>query len=318
MREAGPPFQLYKALCMRAEPQTIHEKGTACGAFFVCCLKILPGETPAAVGCEKRRRQRLFKRRVRNGLCVALTCAMLSISASAAPETTPTAGTDVWLSVVPRPTQERISVTVPTVIAFVVNGTADETGDEAVTVENDGLLIPNVKVEGADGGNEYQLVTTGQSSLVVQNYSTNVREEDMDQENPTRYGIKVTLGATVVTAQDEDGEPVGPEQRADWTLTGTEPTTAQADFKKFRLSLDGKAFSKRVDANTYGMDGEIEVGAAPSDKYGWTAGGISKRPFEQEIELGVEVGGTRGMYGTVENSVKAAQIVWNVRALPLE
>lgn len=260
-------------------------------------------------------------RGMRTALSLALAAVLagaFAIGASAA-EATPTPGTDVWLSVVPRPTQERISVTLPTVIAFVVNGTADEANTDAVSVKDGNLLIPNVKVAGADSGDgSYQLVTVGESSLVARNYSTNVPEANADDENPLRYGIQVQLGATVITAQDEDGDPVDPAERANWVLTGTAPTTDQADFKKFRLSLDGHAFSKRVDNDTYEMDGTITLGAPPAHEFGWTAGGMSNEPFEQELALNVEVGGTRGMYSTAENSAKAAQIIWTVRGLPLE
>lgn len=265
--------------------------------------------------CRKR-----FKS-IRTVLSLALATALagtFTVAASGA-EAAPAPGTDVWLSVVPRPTQERVSVTLPTVIAFVVNGTADKANADAVSVQGGSLLLPNVKVEGAEGGDgSYRLVTTGEPTLVARNYSTNVPEENLDDENPPRYGIQVQLGATVMTAQDEGGATVPPAGRANWTLTGTAPTTDQADFKKFRLSLDGHAFSKRIDGNTYEMDGEITLGAAPAHEFGWTAGGVSNKPFEQELALNVEVGGTRGMYSTAENSAKAAQIIWTVRALPLE
>ena len=286
---------------------------------------------PARAICFQAKQMQAFKeaaplnrkslKALRAALSLALAAALVGVPAAgaSAAETTPTPGTDVWLSVVPRPTQERISVTLPTVIAFVVNGTADEANTDAVSVKDGGLLIPNVKVAGADSGDgSYQLVTTGESALVARNYSTNVPEANADDESPPRYGIQVQLGATVITAQDEDGDPVDPAERANWVLTGTAPTTSAEDFKKFRLSLDGHAFSKRVDNDTYEMDGTITLGAAPSHQSGWTAGGVSNEPFEQELALNVEVGGTRGMYSTAENSAKAAQIIWTVRGLPLE
>lgn len=259
---------------------------------------------------------------VRAALSLALA-AMLAVAASAAepdaassapttPGTVPVPGTDVWLSVVPRPTQDRISVTVPMVAAFVVNGTADEANTDAISVENGSLLLPDVLVTGADDGDDsYQLVTTG-ASLVVRNYSTKVPEEHLDDENPPRVGLEVELTAKVITAQDEDGDTLRPDERSGWTLTDTKPTTAEADYKKYRLSLDGKAFSQKVDEDTFEMDDSIMVGAPPAEEKGWTSGGLSKEPYEQQIELGVEVGGTRGMYHQVENSVKAAQIIWSM------
>ena len=79
---------------------------------------------------------------------------------SAAAYTPETSGTDVWVSVVPRPTQERISVTVPAVIGFVVNGTADTQNQEALSTENGNILVPNVKAESVEG-NQYTLVVEG-------------------------------------------------------------------------------------------------------------------------------------------------------------
>lgn len=252
---------------------------------------------------------------VRAALSLALA-AVLAVGASAAEpdrasSATPTPGTDVWLSAVPRPTQNRISITVPMVVAFVVNGTADEANADAISVENGSLLLPNVLVTGADDGDDsYQLVTTG-ASVVVRNYSTKVPSDHLDDENPPRVGLEVELSATVITAQDEDGDTLPPDERADWTLTDAEPTTAKTDYKKYRLSLDGHAFSQKVDENTFKMSGTIRVGAPPAAEKGWTSGGLSKEPYEQQIELGVEVGGTRGMYHQVENSVHAAQIIWD-------
>lgn len=286
---------------------------------------------PARAICFQAKQMQAFKeaaplnrkslKALRAALSLALAAALVGVPAAgaSAAETTPTPGTDVWLSVVPRPTQERISVTLPTVIAFVVSGTADGANSDAISVEGGSLLIPNVKVEKADDGDDsYQLVTVGESTLVARNYSTNVPKENADDENLPRYGIQVELGATVITAQDENGDPVDPAERANWTLTGTAPTTSAEDFKKFRLSLDGNAFSEKVDNHTYRMDGVITLGAPPAHEFGWTAGGMSNKPFEQELALEIEVGGARGMYSTAENSAKAAQIVWTVRGLPLE
>lgn len=232
----------------------------------------------------------------------------------------PVPGTDVWLSVTPRPTQERISVTVPMAVAFVVNGTVDSGSDsynESPTVENGGLLLPNVRVTDANSaGDEYQITVTGPSTLVVRNYSTYVKEEDMDAENPTRYGAEIELGAVLVTAQDENGDPLPPGERGEWYLTGTQPGTAIEDYKKYRLSLDGHMFTKTIDEDTVEMDGTITIGAPPSEKVGYTAGGLSKEPFEQELELGLEVGATRKDYSKAEDSVMAATILWKVKRAP--
>ena len=229
---------------------------------------------------------------------------------SAAAYTPETSGTDVWVSVVPRPSQERISVTVPAVIGFVVNGTADTQNQEALSTENGNILVPNVKVESVEG-DRYTLVTEGSSTLVIKNYSTDVKEGQEDAENPERVGI--ALKVTGVVSEEE--ADAGAEGVIPWVPVAGKPSITQDGFKNYRLSLDGKAFSKTVDGGFEMAEG-IEIGAPPAEEYGWTAGGASLEPFQQELALGVEVGGTRSMYSKPEESVKAAKITWKIQAVP--
>ena len=255
-------------------------------------------------------------------LALALAVGMTGLAWAAGTQTdTDVPGTDVWLSVVPRPTQERISVTLPIALAFVVDGTVDAEDDSEISVENGTLLLPNVRVE-AESDTSYKLTTTGESAFVVRNYSTNVPEEYQDDEDPQRVGIEVELTASIRVAQTEDGDAVKPADRADWTLTGEKPSLDQDGYKKFRLSLDGNLFSIPENAEgknepPYLMDGSITLGAPPAHINGWTAGGVSQAPFEQEIEVDVEIGGTRNLYKKAETSVKAAEIIWTVRGVPL-
>lgn len=253
----------------------------------------------------------LHKRRIRVRLfSVMFGLAFAAVSwVSAAAYTSQTAGTDVWVSVVPRPSQERISVTVPAVIGFVVNGTADNQDQEVLSTENGNILVPNVKVESVEG-NQYTLVVEGSPTLVIKNYSTNVKEGQEDAENPERVGIGVKVTGTLSsesTATGADGVP--------WVPIAEKPAETQEAFKNYRLSLGGKLFSKSVDGGFEMAEG-IEIGAPPAEEYGWTAGGASLEPFQQELALGVEVGGTRSMYSKPEESVKAAKITWKIQAVP--
>ncbi len=97
-----------------------------------------------------------------------------------------------------------------------------------------------------------------------------------------------------------------------------EPPAAAEGYKQYRVSLDGHPFSVEAGEGAFAMDGPITVGAPPAQQHGWTAAGTSNVPFEQEIAVSVEVGGTRGMYRAAEASAKAANIVWSVKTLPLE
>ena len=108
-------------------------------------------------------------------------------------------GTQVWAGVAVDEPDMRVRVTVPTLFAFVVNGTVDSTkASQAVTVENDGLLLPNVKVTNASGtaedGQSYKLVTEGKSDLKFTNYSTQKGEDDAITN---RKGLAVTLKGTI-------------------------------------------------------------------------------------------------------------------------
>lgn len=231
---------------------------------------------------------------------------------SAAAYTAETPGTDVWISVVPRPTQERISVTLPAVIGFVVNGTADTQDQETLSTENGNILVPNVKVESVEG-DRYTLVTEGSSTLVIKNYSTDVKEGQEDAENPERVGI--ALKVTGVVSEEE--ADAGAEGVIPWVPVAGKPSVTQDGFKNYRLSLDGKAFSKTVDGGFEMAEG-IEIGAPPAEDSGWSAGGSSLVPFQQEVALSVEAGGVRSMYNKPEESVKAAKITWKIETVPLD
>lgn len=264
-----------------------------------------------------------FRLKKPKALALALALAVSAAAAAYAQEPPARAGkdgegpgTDVWLAVVPRSSAERISVEVPVALAFVVNGTADRQNSEAISAENGSLLLPNVKVTEQDGG--YSLTVEGEASFVVRNYSTNVRAEDLDQENPPRCGVRVELTGTIQDQQAEETPPADPAQRKNWLLTGAQPSAAAEGYKQYRVSLDGHPFSVEAGERAFAMDGPITVGAPPAQQHGWTAAGTSNVPFEQEVAVSVEVGGTRGMYRAAEASAKAANIVWSVKTLPLE
>ena len=217
-----------------------------------------------------------------------------------------TPGTDVWLTVIPRPTEERVSVTVPIAFAFVVNGTADSTDNTEISTENGSLLIPNIKVKYQEGKEEYQVTVEGEPTMVVRNYSTNIPDDELDSENPPRYGIKIDLSGSIQT-------PGESSERGAWTPVGGKPGTDIADHKRYRLVVDEKPFSIQQSDGTFAMDGSVTIGAPPSHLFGWTAGGISAVPFEQEVKMNVEVGGTRSMYQDIESSIKVGQIIWKIK-----
>ena len=214
-------------------------------------------------------------------------------------------GTEVWAGVAVDNPDMRIKVTVPTLFAFVVNGSVDATeGAKAVTAANGGLLLPNVKVENVQGtggaGDTYDLTTTGDSALTFDNYSTYYSSDDSDYR-----GLAVKLSGSI---KNETG--------GSWTHIATKPSeTATQDLKKYRLSVNGQQFTAVNADGSFGMATPIDLKApenvANNSNLDATTK-LAKVPTSVEAKFGVEVGGTRGDYQTAENSAKVGTIVWKV------
>lgn len=214
-------------------------------------------------------------------------------------------GTEVWAGVAVDNPDMRIKVTVPTLFAFVVNGSVDATeGAKAVTAANGGLLLPNVKVENVQGtggaGDTYDLTTTGDSALTFDNYSTYYSSDDSDYR-----GLAVKLSGSI---KNETG--------GSWTHIATKPSeTATQDLKKYRLSVNGQQFTAVNEDGSFGMATPIDLNAPENVSNTGKLDGttkLAKVPTSVEAEFGVEVGGTRGDYQTAENSAKVGTIVWKV------
>lgn len=211
-------------------------------------------------------------------------------------------GTEVWAGVAVDNPDMRIKVTVPTLFAFVVNGTVDTAKKtDAITVENGGLLLPNVKVENVTGGTPtggtgatYDLTTTGSGSLTFENYSTYYDSTATDYK-----GLEVDLNGTLKA-----------EVGATWKPVAADPAAKY----EYRVSLNGASFDTARDGG-YGLADAITL-TAPSEvengKNIDTTTKLAKTPYVEEAEFGVEVGGTRGDYSTAENSAKVGTIVWKV------
>ena len=214
-------------------------------------------------------------------------------------------GTEVWAGVAVDNPDMRIKVTVPTLFAFVVNGSVDATeGAKAVTAANGGLLLPNVKVENVQGGggagSTYDLTTTGDSALTFDNYSTYYSSDDSDYR-----GLAVKLSGSI---KNETG--------SSWTHIATKPSeTATQDLKKYRLSVNNQQFTAMNEDGSFGMATPIDLKAPENVANGSNLDDttkLAKVPTSVEAKFGVEVGGTRGDYQTAENSAKVGTIVWKV------
>lgn len=252
-------------------------------------------------------------------LAVCMTSAIglcFSSSASSADSVGPT--TNVWIDVVELSTEARVSVTVPLSYGFAVLGTTETSGtiaDEAISVLNGNLYLPNVRVDvitpsAAGTAPEYQLSYVG-TVMPISNYSTDVRLENLDQTDPEREGLPVELRPYIVDS-GETGHF--------WQISSSQPTNHGEDFKKYRMVLDGKAFSEE---STRNIDGSLTPVVVISDNIalpappdvpanGHTAAGTAQVPSQTYVPVDVQIGGRRGQYHQVEESINVARIIWEI------
>lgn len=230
----------------------------------------------------------------------------MSVSAFAADAKTGTVGgviptdngTDVYAGVVVDDKDTRIKVTVPTTFAFVVNGTVDtQKANDEISVAKGSLLLPNVKVVGADEtGANAKLATVGESVAKFENFSTK-------NNNGTREGVAVSVTGSITN----EGTAAS---RNNWTAVGTAPT----EKYKYQLVVDNQAFVAQG-ANTYGMATAIAVPAPNADTTNIdTTTNLAKAGAVKEVGFSVKVGGKRGDYNKAENSAKVGTISWTVVA----
>lgn len=251
------------------------------------------------------------------GICIAVT--FMAESAISSQAADPGPSQDVWLDVAKKDYRPRISVTVPTTFAFVVNGTLNERSRVTISVDNGTLLLPNVVVNVLDHDSitsDYEIGVVGDSTLRVKNYSTQTADQDADgNENydpAVRQGKAVSLNA-FVEGVDSPGEEQGFWKAA---AEDAKLTTDHSNFKNFRVSLADETSTYVFDSpdtadKSIWLDHEISLEAPPRSG-GYTPSGTANNPYEKELKLGVEVGGYRGQYSKIEESVKAGKIIWQV------
>lgn len=251
------------------------------------------------------------------GICIAVT--FMAESAISSQAADPGPSQDVWLDVAKKDYRPRISVTVPTTFAFVVNGTLNERSRVKISVDNGTLLLPNVVVNVLDHDSitsDYEIGVVGDSTLRVKNYSTQTADQDADgNENydpAVRQGKAVSLNA-FVEGVDSPGEEQGFWKAA---AEDAKLTPDHSNFKNFRVSLADETSTYVFDSpdtadKSIWLDHEISLEAPPRSG-GYTPSGTANNPYEKELKLGVEVGGYRGQYSKIEESVKAGKIIWQV------
>ncbi len=237
-------------------------------------------------------------------LCMSMTIpAMAATTNSGGEVVTVPGGTDVYAGVVvddETNADARIRVTVPTVFAFVVNGTLDTAKSNNPLSSADGtILLPNVKVNVLDptsNNSDYEIAVEQDSTMTFTNYSTK------EKTDGGREGIPVNLTGSIENkGSDKD--------RNYWKHSAN----AQG-FKEFTLSLESQKFNKAAGANTFEMANAVVL-AAPdvSDAANVdTTTKLAKTGAAKDLAFDVQVGGKRGDYKQIEQSAKVGTIVWTV------
>ena len=287
-------------------------------------------------GCLKRGLAWFLTLACVSGMMPGVPGVKAPISAQAAETTEPTepsaegsGNTDFVAGVVIDDGDMRLKVTVPMVFAFVVNGTVDSAhAQEAVTVENGGLLLPNVKVvvdtpstDGANGTYHLEVGETG--NWMFTNYSTKNRARDGSEDayvDPAtgRVGTTVDVWGAVETAGSA-------ASRNYWNHVA-EIEAGDAGFKQYTLSVtsrsivqDTDSVAKETVAFTTERDGNFAMGkvirlSAPDATAGVDS--VTKLALvgsEEDVTFGVAVGGKRGNYTQVEQSAKVGTVIWTIQ-----
>lgn len=211
--------------------------------------------------------------------------------------TTHETGTEVWAGVIVEDKNPVVKVEVPTLFAFVVNGTITDTDESAVTTSNNNIYLPNYKVVGDS------LTITSDKEMKMNNYSTY-------QEGDIRKGLKLNLKGEIKETLNELPE------KDKWVYSNTivkaDEKGNRDDFRKYRILIDGNDF-KEVTPDGYKMAEAIDL-EAPDTQNGNLdeSSQLAIRPTTHYANFDVIVGGQRGQYKEVEQSAKIGTIVWTV------
>ncbi|MGL5437023.1 MAG: hypothetical protein ACRDBO_16875 [Lachnospiraceae bacterium] len=226
-------------------------------------------------------------------------------------------GTEVWAGIILEDKDAKVMVEVPTLFAFVVNGSVLNADNGAVTVAGGEILLPNAKVKvttasgslpGATGSSAaYSIQYVGDGNMPFTNYST-------VDNGGTREGLAVTVNGNI----KNEGTPVS---RNYWEHTSSTNTTT-SDFKKYNVSIDGHNFDTASNGGLQMADVDVISLAAPDldldgdgviDNLNTTTN-LAITGVTHQAAFSVTVGGVRNQYKQVEESAKVGTIVWTVSA----
>ena len=223
---------------------------------------------------------------------------------------------DLYMDVIEVDPNTQISVTVPVLFGFVVNGSSTTTDTELVNSNDAYVYLPNYIV------NDEKLAVTSYTSQ-IKNYSTTMAD---GQKDPTeRQGVAVYLNASLENKDDnstsdkkweaviEDeinkgGTPTPYRYSLDF-LVDSKLHSMTSIAGNLSLVDDSKIINKTVTDDEKGN--LISIAEPPSDA-GYNTDGTSVNFSSVNLQYVLNVGGTRGEYSSVENARQVGQIVWHI------
>lgn len=233
-------------------------------------------------------------------------------------------GTDVYAGIILNDPDAKISVIVPTLFAFVVNGSVTANADP-ISTTNGSLTLPNVMVDvdtenpNGDGSFNYAVETVGTSggNMVFENRSTKANPDNTSLE--TRLPIDVTIKGSIKN-------DLTAAERNYWQHVGGDGTAISGDVTKFKQYTLGIGevggtmnwFSQANAQGGYEMADTITLDAPDlewdgSNYNNLDDGGVYAFLGSQtNLDFRVAVGGQRGQYNQVEESARVGSIVWTV------
>lgn len=261
-----------------------------------------------------------MKKKILSAVLTGAMCASMVIPAMAntAGGAVPTLdGTEVWAGITLDDPDAKIKVEVPTLFAFVVNGSVDAgaTGAVESAITNPGgtadILLPNIKVKvdgpstGAGGNGTYHLETVASGNWKFVNYSTKA-----GTQVDGRDGLEVKIAGSIKNEGTE-------ASRNYWTHVADEALYRgdTSGFKKYTLEVNGEKFSKVENDGSFVMENPITL-KAPNLRVGGVNAttGYANVGEEAETTFNVYVGGQKNQYNQVEESAKVGTIVWTIQA----
>lgn len=232
-------------------------------------------------------------------------------------------GTEVWAGITLYDADARVKVEVPTLFAFVVNGTVSAADTGVISAADGSLLLPNVKVKvdtasstGIDG--EYSIQTVGDGVMQFTNYSTKA-VENAPQGDSGRTGLAVTVNGNIKNEGDAESrnywehvsELVGDDESGN-------PIGLATEFKKYNISIGGNSLSTAADGglqlaaeDVIELDAPLNIDNSINLN---TTTGLANSGRTKTVPFDVAVGGQRGQYNQVEQSAKVGTIVWTISA----